>query len=68
MDRILNGAKLPKMDTLKSEYQTLSAKKKAAYGEYRATKKEMQELITAKANIDRLFSLTDTTKNKEMER
>lgn len=68
MDRILNGAKLPKMDSLKEEYQTLSAKKKAAYGEYRATKKEMQELITAKANIDRLFSLTDTTKNKEMER
>lgn len=68
MDRILNGAKLPKMDALKAEYQTLSAEKKAAYGEYRATKKDMQELITAKANIDRLFSLTDTTKNKEMER
>lgn len=68
MDRILNGAKLPKMDTLKAEYQTLLAKKKAAYGDYRATKKDMQELITAKANIDRLFSLTDTTKNKEIER
>lgn len=68
MDRILNGGKLPKMDTLKAEYQILSTKKKAAYGEYRATKKDMQELITTKSNIDRLFSLTDTTKNKEMER
>ncbi|MNP32357.1 hypothetical protein D3C76_1255330 [compost metagenome] len=28
------NAKLPKMDTLKAEYQTLSVKKKAAYGEY----------------------------------
>lgn len=68
MDRILNGAKLPKLDALKAEYQMLTAKKKSAYAEYRATKKDMQELITAKANIDRLFSLTDTTKNKEMER
>lgn len=68
MDRLLNGAKPPKMDMLKAEYQTLAAKKKAAYGEYRAARKEMQEVVTAKANIDRLFSLTDTTKNKEMER
>ncbi len=68
MDRILNGAKLPKIDTLKEEYQMLTAQKKSAYAKYRATKKDMQELVTAKANIDRLFSLTDTTKNKEMER
>ena len=68
MDRLLNGAKLPKMDTLKAEYQMLAAKKKSAYGEYRAARKDMQEVVTAKANIDRLFSLTDTQKNKGMER
>ncbi|NSJ49774.1 relaxase/mobilization nuclease domain-containing protein [Enterocloster aldensis] len=68
MDRLLNGAKLPKMDTLKAEYQMLAAKKKSAYGEYRAARKDMQEVVTAKANIDRLFSLTDTQKNKEIER
>lgn len=66
--RLLSGTKLPKMDALKTEYQTLASKKKAAYGEYRAVRKDMQELITAKANIDHLLGLTDAQKNKEMER
>ena len=66
--RVLNGVKLPKMDTLKKEYQQLAAEKNAAYKEYRATRKSMQEVITAKANIDHLLGLSDTQKNKEMER
>lgn len=66
--RILSGAKLPKMDVLKQERQRLTAEKKTAYKEYREAKKDMQELITAKANIDHLLGLTDTQKNKEMER
>jgi hypothetical protein len=56
------------MDTLKAEGRELTAKKKAAYGEYQAVRKEMQEVITAKANIDHLFGLTDERKNKEQER
>lgn len=66
--RLLNGAKLPKMDTLKAESRELAAKKKAAYGEYRAARKDMQEVVTAKANIDHLLGLTDAQKNKEQER
>ena len=66
--RVLSGAKLPKMDTLKTEYQKLAAEKRTAYKEYRAVRKDMQEVVTAKANIDRLFNLTDTQKNKEQER
>ena len=68
MDRILNGAKLPKMDTLKADYQQMTADKKIAYREYRAAKKDMQEVITAKANIDHLLGLTDERRNKEQER
>ena len=68
MNRLLNGGKLPKMDALKAEYQKLAADKKAAYLEYRAAKKEMQEVTAAKANIDHLLGLTDGRKNKEMER
>jgi len=68
MDRILNGAKLPKMDTLKADYQQMAADKKIAYREYRVAKKEMQEVITAKANIDHLLGLMDERKNKEQER
>lgn len=66
--RLLSGAKLPKMNTLKTEFQRLSADKKKAYREYRETKKAMQEIVTVKSNIDHLLGLTDAQKNKEMER
>ena len=66
--RVLSGVKLPKMDALKAEFQKMAADKRAAYREYCAVRKDMQEVITAKENIDRLFSLTDTQKNKEQER
>lgn len=66
--RVLSGAKLPKMDALKEEYQKLAATKRAAYREYRAVRKDMQEVVTAKSNIDHLLGLTDTQKNKEQER
>mgnify|MGYP006912199893 FL=1 len=56
------------MDALKAEFQGLAAKKKAAYGKYQAARKEMQELITAKANVDVLLGLAVTPKNKKMER
>lgn len=66
--RLLNGGKLPKIDTLRAEGRELAAKKKVTYGEYRAARKDMQEVITAKANIDHLLGLTDAQKNKEQER
>lgn len=66
--RLLAGAKLPKMDVLKKELQKLTAEKRAAYQEYKTARAEMQEVIAAKVNIDRLLGLTDSQKNKEMER
>jgi len=66
--RVLSGAKLPKMDSLKAEWQKLSAEKKDFYKEYRAAQKDMRELVTVKSNIDHLLGLTDVQKNKEMER
>jgi hypothetical protein len=66
--RVLKGAKLPKMDALKAEGRTLAAKKKTAYAEYRAARKDMRDVIAAKHNIDHLLHITDTQKSKEMER
>lgn len=68
MDRLLDGGKLPKMDELKTAFQQLATDKKKAYREYREAKKDMQEIITVKSNIDHLPGLTDGQKNKEMER
>jgi len=65
--RVFAGAKLPKMDVLKAEAGRLAVDKKSAYTEYRNIRKNMQEVVSVKANIDRLFNLTDKQKNKEME-
>ena len=47
--------KLPTVKALNAEYAALLAKKKAAYADYRKAREEMQELVTAKANIDRIL-------------
>lgn len=66
-DSILNGGKLPKMDKLKTKWQERTAKKKAAYKEYRVARSEMQEVLTVKANIDALLGMPPSrrkTKNR----
>jgi len=46
MDRLLNGAKLPKMDTLKADFQKLVADKKAAYRDLPFSGKPKKDVIT----------------------
>lgn len=46
--------KLPTVKTLQAEYADLLSEKKKAYGQYHSAKKEMQDILTAKANVDRL--------------
>lgn len=61
----LGAKKLPTVKTLQSEYDFLLLQKKKAYGQYHTTKKEMQDILTAKANIDRLLGLEQEQKAKE---
>lgn len=68
MKELLNASRLPKMDALKAEWQTLAAAKKSEYAKYRSAQKDMREVLAAKANIDYLLGITDGQKNKEMER
>ena len=68
MGELLGGEKLPKMAELKEKRRKLAARKKALYGEYRATQQEMREAVAVKANIDHLLGLSDERKNKEQER
>ena len=58
----LNVKKLPTIKALNTEYAELLAEKKAAYADYRKAREEMKELLTAKANIDRILEL-----DKELE-
>ena len=59
--------KLPTMKTLQAEYTELLAEKKKAYAEYAAAKKEMQEVLTAKANVDKLLGSEPENPGKEKE-
>lgn len=61
----LGVKKLPTVKTLQAEYTDLLLQKKKAYGQYHAAKKEMQDILTAKANIDRLLGLEQEQKAKE---
>jgi len=49
--------KLPKVKELQTEYAQLLEEKKKAYAEYRRSREEMRELLTAKANVDRLLNM-----------
>ena len=68
MRRLLGGAKLPKMEAQKEEGRKLVAKKKRLYGEYQKARRDMQEILTIKANIDCLLGYSEPAKKKEMER
>ena len=51
----LGMKKLPTVKSLQTEYAELMAQKKAAYSGYRQARDEMKELLTVKANVDRIM-------------
>ena len=61
----LNVKKLPTVKSLQTEYLQLLTTKKTTYVNYRKTKKEMQDILTAKANIDRLLDIENIEKTKQ---
>ena len=66
----LGMKKLPSLKSLQIEYETVLADKKTAYAEYRKAREEMRELLTVKANVDRLLNqendrnITDRRRNR----
>ena len=61
----LGAKKLPTIKSLQSECDALYSDKNKAYSKYHSAKKEMQDILTAKANIDRLLGLEQEEKAKE---
>ena len=60
--------KLPKVKELQTEYAKLLEEKKKTYAEYRCSREEMRELLTAKANVDRVLKMEveqDVEKEKD---
>ena len=59
--------KLPKVKDLQAEYSKPLEEKKKTYAEYRRSREEMRELLTAKANVDRVLNM-DEEQKKEQEK
>ena len=60
--------KLPTVKSLQAEYAALLAEKKSANADYRKTRDEMRELLTVRANVDRLMGYEEQEKAAEATR
>ena len=56
---------LNKVKELQTEYAKLLEEKKKIYAEYRRSREEMRELLTAKANVDRLLKMDEEQKQEK---
>ena len=61
------GAKLPTIKELRQEYAQLIVQKKEAYKGYREVKREMQELLKARQNVEQFYG-DDLKKEREAAR
>lgn len=61
----LGVKKLPTIKALQAECDELFSIKNKAYSKYHTARKEMQDILTAKANIDRLLGMEQEQKAKE---
>jgi len=60
--------KLPTINTLKTEYAALAAEKKTLYGEYHPARKDMQDILSARQNVQQMLNHREAVKEKETER
>ncbi|MCL2853372.1 MAG: relaxase/mobilization nuclease domain-containing protein [Defluviitaleaceae bacterium] len=60
--------RLPTVASLRAEYTPMLDEKKRAYREYRQARAEMQELVTAKSNIERFLNIGERSLGRESER
>ena len=60
--------KLPTVRSLQAEYASLLAEKKSTYADYRKARNQMKELLTVKANVDRLMGYDKTEPEPSAER
>ncbi|MBQ9969576.1 MAG: relaxase, partial [Oscillospiraceae bacterium] len=54
--------KIPTIKKLQAEYAEILTEKKKDYAEYRQLRSEMRQLLTAKANVDRLLGYDEKQK------
>ncbi len=60
--------KLPTVKSLQLEYESLAAQKKQEYAAFLQAKSERRELLTAKANVDRILAMKLRKQQPEVEK
>ena len=63
----LGKQKIPKVKEIQAEYDALREKKKQAYAAYHQAQDEMRQLLTVRANVERILGIEENEKERQKE-
>ena len=64
----LGTQKIPKVKAVQAEYDTLREKKKQVYAAYHQAQDEMRQLLTVRANVERILGVEEKEKERQKEK
>ena len=64
----LGTQKIPKVKAIQAEYDVLREKKKQAYAAYHQAQDEMRQLLTVRANVERILGIEEKEKERQKEK
>ena len=64
----LGKQKIPKVKEIQAEYDTLREKKKQVYAAYHQAQDEMRQLLTVRANVERILGIEEKEKERQAEK
>ena len=64
----LGTQKIPKVKEIQAEYDALREKKKQAYAAYHQAQDEMRQLLTVRANVERILGVEEKEKERQAEK
>lgn len=64
----LGTQKIPKVKAIQAEYDALREKKKQVYAAYHQAQDEMRQLLTVRANVERILGIEEKEKERQKEK
>ena len=64
----LGTQKIPKVKEIQAEYDALREKKKQEYAAYHQAQDEMRQLLTVRANVERILGIEEKEKGQQIEK
>lgn len=65
---VLGTQKIPKVKEIQAEYDAQREKKKQAYATYHQAQDEMRQLLTVRANVERILGIGEKEKERQKEK